>query len=317
MTPEKTWVGIDVSKDRLDGYLFPQGKRFQVSNSAAGVQDLLKQMQSVPSPLVVVESTGGLERLVVTEMQQGEIAVAIANPRKVKGFAVALGKAKTDKLDAEVIARFAQSVDLQPQAKIDPAAQQLSDLVHRRQQLVEMQVAEKNRLTRASATVKTDIEEHLKHLEERINALNVLIQDLGAQQADWHSKTQILQSVKGVGAITAALCLVELPELGKLTDKQIARLVGVAPLNQDSGQHRGKRRIAGGRTRVRCGLYMATLVATRHNPVIRDFYHRLLAKGKLKRVALVACMRKLLVILNAMLRTGKPWKNPPEPVATL
>jgi transposase len=310
MTPEKTWIGIDVSKNSLDGYLLPQGTTFQVSNTEAGVQELIAQLKSTPPHLVVVESTGGLERTVVGGLQRAAIPVAIANPRKVKGFAIALGKAKTDKLDAEVIARFAQSVNLPPQPLITASAQQLSDLMHRRQQLVEIQVAEKNRLTRASSTVRADIEDHLKQLEQRIEDLNEQIQHLGQQQADWQRKDQILQSVKGIGPVTAALCLVELPELGQLNEKQIARLVGVAPINQDSGKHKGKRMIAGGRTRVRCGLYMATLVATRHNPVIRDFYQRLLAKGKLKLVALVACMRKLLVILNALSRDNTLWQEP-------
>lgn len=310
MTLEKTWVGIDVSKDRLDVYLLPQGTTIQVANTEAGVQELIAHFKTTPPHLVVVESTGGLERTLVGGVQKAAIPVAVANPRKVKGFAVALGKAKTDKLDAEVIARFAQSVNLQPQPVLAAAAQQLSDLMHRRQQLVEIQVAEKNRLSRASKTVQADIEDHLKQLAQRLESLNQQIQALGQQQADWQRKDQLLQSVKGIGSVTAALCLVELPELGKLTEKQIARLVGVAPLNHDSGKHKGKRMIAGGRTRVRCGLYMATLVATRHNPVIRDFYQRLLAKGKLKLVALVACMRKLLVILNAMLRDNKLWQAP-------
>lgn len=310
MTLEKTWVGIDVSQDRLDVYLLPQGTTIQVANTEAGVQALIAHLQTTPPHLVVVESTGGLERTLVGGVQKAAMPVAVANPRKVKGFAVALGKAKTDKLDAEVIARFAQSVNLQPQPVIAAAAQQLSDLMHRRQQLVEIQVAEKNRLSRASKTVQADIEDHLKQLAQRLEALNQQIQALGQQQADWQRKDQLLQSVKGIGSVTAALCLVELPELGKLTEKQIARLVGVAPINHDSGKHKGKRMIAGGRTRVRCGLYMATLVATRHNPVIRDFYQRLLAKGKLKLVALVACMRKLLVILNAMLRDNKLWQAP-------
>ncbi len=310
MTPEKIWVGIDVSKDYLDGYILPQGTTFQVPNTVAGVQALMEQFQVTPPHLVVVESTGGLERTVVLELQAASIAVAIANPRKVKGFATALGKAKTDKLDAEVIARYAQSMNLQPHRVIEASVQQLSDLMHRRQQLVDIQVAEKNRLTRASATVQADIKEHLEQLKTRIEALNQQIQTLGSQQADWQRKDKLLQSVKGIGKVTAALCLVELPELGSLSEKQMARLVGVAPINHDSGKHKGKRMIAGGRTHVRCGLYMATLVATRHNPVIRDFYERLLAKGKLKLVALVACMRKLLVILNAIIRDNKPWHVP-------
>ena len=170
-----------------------------------------------------------------------------------------------------------------------------------------MQVAEKNRLTRATPGVEADLTEHIEQLQARIESLNEQIQTLASQQQDWQRKSEILQSAKGVGKTTAALCLAELPELGKLSDKQMARLVGVAPLNHDSGKHKGKRMIAGGRTAVRCGLYMATLVATRHNPVIRKFYKRLLDKGKLKKVALVACMRKLLVILNAMIRDNKTW----------
>lgn len=310
MTPEKTWVGIDISKATLDVYFLPQGLSLQLPNTQAGVQTLIEQFQQIPPHLVIAESTGGLERSLVVALHSAAIAVAIANPRKVKGFAIALGKAKTDKLDAEVIARFAQSVKLQPQTVTSASAQHLSELMHRRRQLVDIQVAEKNRLTQASQTIRADIPEHLQQLEQRIESLNEQIQTLGQQQADWQRKDQLLQSLKGIGQVTAALLLVELPELGQLNEKQIARLVGVAPLNQDSGKHKGKRMIAGGRTQVRCGLYMAALVATRHNPVIRDFYQRLLSKGKLKQVALVACIRKLLVILNAMLRDNKPWQSP-------
>jgi transposase len=310
MTLEKTWVGIDVSKANLDVYLLPQGTSLQVPNSEAGVQLLIEQLNPTPPHLVVVESTGGLERTLVEGLQQANLAVAVANPRKVKGFAIALGKAKTDKLDAQVIARFAQSIPLQPRTAVDATSQQLSELMHRRQQIVEIQVAEKNRLSRATQTLRSNIEEHLQQLAQHLDNLDEQIQTLGEQQADWQRKDQILQSVKGIGRVTAALCLVELPELGKLSDKQIARLVGVAPINHDSGKHQGKRMISGGRTRVRCGLYMATLVASRHNPVIRNFYRRLLARGKLKQVALVACMRKLLVILNAMIRDNKTWQPP-------
>jgi transposase len=310
MTLEKTWVGIDVSKASLDVYLLPQGRSLQVPNSEAGVQLLIEQLSSTPPHLVVVESTGGLERTLVEGLQQANIAIAVANPRKVKGFAIALGKAKTDQLDAQVIARFAQSIPLQPRAVVDASSHQLSELMHRRQQIVEIQVAEKNRLCRATQTVRSDIEAHLNQLAQHLDNLDQQIQALGEQQADWQRKDQILQSVKGIGRVTAALCLVELPELGKLSEKQIARLVGVAPINHDSGKHQGKRKIAGGRTRVRCGLYMATLVASRHNPVIRNFYQHLLSRGKLKQVALVACMRKLLVILNAMIRDNKTWQPP-------
>lgn len=310
MTQEKTWVGIDVSKDCLDGYVLPQGLSLQQPNSEAGVQALIEQLHPLAPNLVAVESTGGLERLLVWALQTAAIPVAIVNPRNVKGFAVALGKAKTDKLDAQVIAGFAQATQPSAQPPVAAQAQQLSDLVRRRQQLVEMQVSEKNRLCRAPESVQSDINEHIEQIGQRIGALNEQIQVLATQQRDWQRKQRILQSVKGIGKVTAALCLAELPELGMLCDKQIARLVGVAPINHDSGKHKGKRMIAGGRTSVRCGLYMATLVATRHNPVIREFYQRLLSRGKLKKVALVACMRKLLVILNAMIRDNKTWQAP-------
>ena len=310
MNIEKIWVGVDVCKDALDVYVLPQGLILQQPNTEIGVQTLIKQLQPISPSLVVVESTGGLERTLVSGLQTAMIPVAIANPRKVKGFATALGKAKTDKLDAEVIARFAQAVQPQPQAMVDAQSQQLSDLVRRRQQLVEMQVAEKNRLCRASNTVESDIRDHSEQIQQRIESLDEQIQPLAQQQSDWQRKREILCSAKGIGKVTSALCLAELPELGKLSDKQIARLVGVAPINHDSGKHKGKRMIQGGRTSIRCGLYMATLVAIRHNPVIHDFYERLLANGKLKKVALVACMRKLLVILNAMIRDNKTWQAP-------
>ncbi|MCG8365860.1 MAG: IS110 family transposase, partial [Pseudanabaenales cyanobacterium] len=258
----------------------------------------------------VLESTGGLERMSVSALQKAEIPVAMVNPRKVKGLAISLGKAKTDKLDTYVLALFAQTIQPQPLPKINTNAQELSDLTRRRGPLVEMQVAEKNRLSSAPASIQADIKAHLKELKERIEGLNEQIQTLTQTQDNWQRKQEILISFKGIGSVTAALCLAELPELGTLTDKQIARLVGVAPINHDSGQYKGKRMITGGRTSVRCGLYIATLVATRHNPVIKSFYQRLLERGKLKKVALIACTRKLLVILNAMIRDNKTWQVP-------
>ena len=201
-------------------------------------------------------------------------------------------------------------VKLKESVAVAATAQTLSDLVRRRAQLVQNQVAEKNRLSRAPASVRTDIEEHLQQLKDRITQLTEQIDQLTRQQPDGPRKFTILVSVAGIGPITAATCLAELPELGKLNDKQIARLVGVAPINHDSGKHRGKRMIQGGRTSVRCGLYMATLVATRFNPVIRTFYQRLVARGKCHNVALIACMRKLLVMINAMIRDDKTWVTP-------
>lgn len=226
MTEEKTWVGIDVSKEVLDIYVLPQGLTLQQPNSDVGVQSLIEQLHPLSPSLVVVESTGGLERALVSGLQAATIPVAIANPRKVKGFATALGKAKTDKLDAQVIAQFARAVQPQPQPVVAPQAQQLSDLVRRRQQLVEMQVAEKNRLSRASETVQLDIKAHIEEIQQRIETLNEQIQSLAQQQANWQRKNEILQSVKGIGKVSSALCLAELPEMGTLwrkTDRQAGR----------------------------------------------------------------------------------------------
>jgi transposase len=226
MTEEKTWVGIDVSKEVLDIYVLPQGLTLQQPNSDVGVQSLIEQLHPLSPSLVVVESTGGLERALVSGLQAATIPVAIANPRKVKGFATALGKAKTDKLDAQVIAQFARAVQPQPQPVVAPQAQQLSDLVRRRQQLVEMQVAEKNRLSRASETVQLDIKAHIEESQKRVETLNAQIQTLAQQQRDWQRKEEILQSVKGIGKVTSALCLAELPEMGTLgrkTDRQAGR----------------------------------------------------------------------------------------------
>jgi transposase len=268
---------------------------------------LITQLRELPEPFVVVEATGGLERLLVSALQQAAIPVAVVNPRQVKALAVVLGGAKTDVLDAAVLAQFGQIKQPRPQAPVSAAAQSLSDLVRRRHQLVAMQVMEKNRLSRAPIALVSRIQAHIDQMQQWIEALNEEIQQL-TQQAAWQRRRQILCSFKGIGPVTAALCLAELPELGALGAKQIARLVGVAPINHDSGKHRGRRVIQGGRTAVRCGLYMATLVATRHNPVIAAFYHRLLEHGKPKKVALVACMRKLLVILNAMLHHDQLWQ---------
>lgn len=307
MTTEYTWVGTDVSKARLDSYVLLDGQILQTQNTAIDIASLLTHLLTLPRPFVVVESTGGLERALVRALQEAQIPVAIVNPRQVKAFATALGKAKTDRLDAEVIARFGQATSPRPRPPVSVAAQQMSDLVRRRQQLVAIQVAEKNRLKQPDQSMISDINQHVEFLQHRIDALNEQIQLL-TQHPEWQRKRIILCSVQGIGAITAALCLAEWPELGILCDKQIARLVGVAPINHDSGQHTGKRMIQGGRTAVRCGLYMATLSAIRFNPVIKAFYQRLLAKGKLKKVAIVACMRKLLVILNAMIRNNTTWQ---------
>jgi transposase len=307
MSENRSWVGIDVCQAWLDIHVLAVGAWERQPNHHCGITRLITQLRELPEPFVVVEATGGLERLLVSALQQAAIPVAVVNPRQVKALAVVLGGAKTDVLDAAVLAQFGQIKQPRPQAPVSAAAQSLSDLVRRRHQLVAMQVMEKNRLSRAPIALVSRIQAHIDQMQQWIEALNEEIQQL-TQQAAWQRRRQILCSFKGIGPVTAALCLAELPELGALGAKQIARLVGVAPINHDSGKHRGRRVIQGGRTAVRCGLYMATLVATRHNPVIAAFYHRLLEHGKPKKVALVACMRKLLVILNAMLHHDQLWQ---------
>jgi transposase len=310
MTQANRWVGIDVSQDKLDLCCWPQAEMAQYANSVAGVAQLIDALQAWSPQLVVMEATGGLERLVLGACQAADIPVARVNPRQVKGFAQALGKAKTDALDAQMLAQYAFKMEPAPQTANSESAQILVDWVRRRRQLVGMRVAEQNRLARAAASVLADIEDSIADLEARIQTATDQIAALIQAQPDFPEKQQILLSVKGIGDQSTALLLAELPELGQLSDKKIARLVGVAPINHDSGKYRGQRRIQGGRITVRTGLYMATLVATQWNPVIRPFYQRLRDNGKRKKVAIVACMRKLLVILNAMLRDRQPWRDP-------
>ena len=226
-----------------------------------------------------------------------------------ENFATMLGQAKTDKLDAKLLAGYGRIAKLRPLLALDGTTKQLVDLVRRRRQLVEMRVAEQNLLDRASQAIKNYIQGHIQQLDERIERLSEGIEQI-VERPYWQAKRANLRSFKGGRPVTSAVCLSELPELGQLSEKQIARLVGVAPINRDSVKHQGKRMIEGGRLQVRSALYMATLVAARHNPVIRQFYERLLAKGKRKKVALTACMHKMLTILNAMVRDNKPWQAP-------
>ena len=312
MTAQITWVGVDICQAHLDIHILLSNESFQYPNNISGIKKLIEKLTEFSDVRVVFESTGGLERLLVSSLDAAEISMAMVNPRKVRAFATALGSAKTDALDAHVIALFAQSLKPEPLVVSNHDSQVFSDLVKRRRQLVSMKVAEQNRLSRAPQAVKADIEEHIAQLTERIEALSLAINEQARQQKDWKRKHKILLSFPGVGEVTAALCLAELPELGQLNEKAIARLVGVAPLNHDSGKHQGKRMIQGGRAHVRSGLYMAALVASQKNPIIRQFYERLLKRGKLPKVALTACIRKTLIILNAMIRDNQLWKAPRE-----
>lgn len=303
-----TFVGIDVSKAQLDVEVHPSQARWQVSHDATGIAQLCQRLGELPAVLVVVEATGGLETRLVAELDAVGLTVAVVNPRQVRDFAKALGKlAKTDRLDANILARFAEAVRPTPRPRPSDEAQVLQAVLARRQQLVEMLTAERNRLGRAADPVRPSVEKHIAWLQEQLDDLDKQLQTLVEANADWHAKAQRLRSVPGVGPVVSTTLVAALPELGALNRRQIAALVGVAPLNHDSGQHKGQRHIWGGRASVRAVLYMGTLAAVRHNPVLKAFYQRLLDAGKLKKVALVACMRKLLTILNVMTKNQTVW----------
>jgi transposase len=310
MTQIKQWVGIDVCKRRLDVNLRPQSIDIGFTNDPSGIESLIQKLQLYEIGLIVLESTGGLERNAVAELRRAGFAVVVVNPKRVRDFAKATGRlAKTDRIDAQVLAHFADAIRPQVREMASEDAQVLQDLVSRRQQLVEMLSSERNRLSSVRRPKgREDIEAHIEWLSERIKGLDKQIRTQLNASEQWQAQVELIQTVPGVGKVTSSTLIALLPELGKLTRQEIASLVGVAPINFDSGQTKGKRRIAGGRASVRAALYMATLVATRHNPLIRVFYDRLVQAGKCKKVALVACMRKLLVILNAMLKSLKPWQ---------
>jgi transposase len=271
----------------------------------------VKKLKQLSPSLIVVEATGGLEADVVAELAARGLPVVVINPTRIRAFARSTGTlAKTDKIDAKMIAHFAQAI--RPDVRELPGEEtsHLAALVNRRRQVIAILVAEKNRLNTAPRQVQKRIKKHIEWLEEELAALEKEIQELIRENPLWRKQEELLRSVPGVGPVTSAVLLAELPELGTLNRQKIAALVGLAPFNKDSGPRKGKRRIYGGRSAVRSTLYMAALVAVRFNPVIRAFYERLIANGKEKKVALTACARKLLVILNAILRQGEPWRPP-------
>ena len=305
------WVGIDVSKARLDVYDSASNRASTLSNDDGGIERLMKHLMACRPTLIVLEATGGLERALVAQMVAAKLPVAVVNPRQVRDFAKASGQlAKTDALDARVLARFAAAIQPAQRALPDAHAQAFADLLARRRQLVEMLTMEKNRLQQApSKAIRKDIKKHIDWLQARLRATEDGLRRAVEASPAWQAQQDLLSQVKGVGDITALTLIGELPELGRLDRKRIAALVGVAPLNRDSGTLRGRRGVWGGRAHVRQVLYMATLSAIRCNPTLRVFYTRLCAAGKLKKVAIVACMRKLLTILNAMVRDQAPWRN--------
>lgn len=304
-----SYVGIDVSKDRLDVAVLGERQERQVDNTSQGIAQLVEWMQELQPELIVVEATGGYQRAVVEALFHAGLAVALVNPVRVRQFARACGLlAKTDKLDAQVLAVFGQRMQPKPYAGKSEAEKHLSALLVRRRQLEEMLKAEQNRLRTISPSLRSSVERIIAMLKEEKKRLDEQIQQFLQEQQAWQEQTQILGSAPGVGMVTTATLLAELPELGKMDRKKIAALVGVAPMNYDSGKKRGYRKTKGGRTEVRSVLYMSTLVATRYNPLIRNQYQQLLKRGKEKKVALTACMRKFLTILNAMLRDKQPFR---------
>ncbi len=319
MKSEDRYVGIDVAKSRLDIAVRPDEEQWSVPNEEEGIDTLVSRLKELEPALVVLEATGGLELAVTAALAACELPVVVVNPRQVRDFARAAGQlAKTDRLDARALAFFGEAVQPTPRPLPDAQTQALAALLTRRRQVVAMLTAEKNRLHAARPSVHKEIRRHILWLQKSLAKLDSDLGDALRLSPVWREKDDLLQSVPGVGPTLSVTLLAELPELGTLDRRQIASLVGVAPLNRDSGLLRGKRTVWGGRARLRAALYMGTLVATRFNPVIKAFYQRLCAAGKAKKLALTACMRKMLVILNSILRRRVKWGPPHmQPTAQL
>jgi len=304
------FVGIDVSLKTWDVHLLRDGNAWSFAATASGLQQLMERLEPLlGQTLIVIESTGGLERPLVAALMDVGHHVALVNPRRVRDFAKGLGLlAKTDRIDARVLARFGEAAQLRPSAKTSEQQAELEALVLRRRQLVEIRASELNRQKQTfSKKARASIDKLVKVLSQQIDELEAVIAKLIQSDDDWKHKVEIVDSAPGIGPTSAATLVAELPELGQLNRQKISALAGLAPYNDDSGDHRGKRFICGGRASVRNILYMATLTATRYNPVIKRFYERLRKHGKQFKVAIVACMRKLLTILNTMVRTNTPW----------
>lgn len=311
----RRFVGVDVAKAALDVFIGFTGTAFTVANDEVGIRDLVRQL--VSSDFVILEATGGLETPVASALAAAGIAVAIVNPRQVRDFARATGRlAKTERLDAEVLARFGEAVRPAARPLADEQAQALAALVTRRRQLVEMLTAEKNRRARAPKVLHRSIDEHIRWLTKRLADFDDELGELIRHTPLWRERDELLRSVPGVGKVLSSTLLAQLPELGMLNRKQIVALAGLAPFNRDRGNMRGSRCIWGGRAQVRRVLYMATVAGVRSNPIIKAFYLRLRANGKHAKPALIACMRKFLVILNAMLHDGTHWEKPPVLTST-
>jgi transposase len=307
---EEVFVGIDIAQETLDVHVLPQGDGLKYQNDPNGIGKLIKHLRRVAPAVIVMEASGGFEIGLAAELGAANLPLAIVNPRQVRDFARGLGKlAKTDAIDAYVLARFAQTNKIEPRPLPSEEEQLIKDLVKRRQQLVSLRTAEKHRLNRArSKPVRESISVVIKTLDDQIRNIDHDLDDMLKSSPLWREKEDLLRSFTGVGPVTARTLLALLPELGTANRQQIAALAGLAPLNRDSGKMRGKRMIAGGRTQVRNTLYMAAVSASKHNTIIKAFYARLTQAGKPAKVALTACMRRILVILNAMIKAGHPFK---------
>ena len=309
MEAAPVYIGIDVSKAQLDVAERPSGERAVIPHTVESITTLVERLRDHRLACLVLEATGGLEVPLASALAVAGIPVAVVNPRQVRDFARATGQlAKTDAIDAQILAHFAEAVRPAPRPLPDEATQAFSALLTRRRQLIEMLVAEQNRLQRAPRPIQRQIQVHLTWLKKQLVALDQDLTHRIQSTPIWREQEDLLRSVPGIGPVMSRTLLAELPELGLVTHRQSAALVGVAPLNRDSGTLRGRRTTWGGRAVVRAALYMSTLVATKHNPVIKVFYQRLRAAGKAPKVALVACMRKLVTILNAMVKHRTPWR---------
>jgi transposase len=307
---ESPYVGIDVSKNQLDIAVRPAGDTWSMPNDASGITEVVQGLAQLHPALVVLEATGGLQMPLAAALATAGLPLAMVNPRQVRDFARATGRlAKTDRLDAQVLAHFAEAVRPTPYPLPDAQTQELTALLTRRHQVVEMLTAEKNRLRTTRESVRRRVQDHIRWLEQELADLDDDLERTLRESPLWREKDNLLRSVPGIGRVVSITLLADLPELGTLSRHQIAALVGVAPLNRDSGRFRGKRMVWGGRARVRAALYMAALTASQHNPIIKAFYHRLREAGKARKVALTACMRKLLIILNSMVKHRQAW-NP-------
>jgi transposase len=308
---DKSIVGIDVSKDRLDVQVRPTGEASTVGRNAVGLEQLVARMRELSPHIIALEATGGFEIVVAAGLEAAGLPVAVVNPAQVRAFATAIGqRAKTDPIDAGVIAHFAEATNLEPRPLPDEQTRLLADLVGRRRQIVEMITAERQREQRVTASrPRKSIARLIKALKKELASLDADIDDAVKGSPAWRAKEELLASVPGVGPVISRTLMAELPELGQLGHKQIAALAGLAPFTRQSGKWRGKSFIGGGRTAVRAALFMGAMVAKKHNPILKAFFDRLVAAGKPKMVALIAVARKLLTILNAIVRDNQPWQT--------